>query len=218
MFSKKKMLAVLMTIGILFNTGCGQINPNNTTTRNKSNSTTNGSEAQSSALPTTSVSATPVPTSGTFSTKQGYSDPNYEINILGLKEYTSLKSDKFTDKAEKGKKYLVLFLKMRNRTNDSVYFNVNYLQAKLDGKKIENTVLLNQPEDYPTMFSNIAADSYYGGFIVWKVPKNWKRLDITYDGLKPSNGLSLNTSLTKKDLSKPEKYDAYEYEPNTENE
>ena len=219
MLFKKKMLVGIVSVAMLLSAGCGQITTNNQTSDSKESSVAkNSSKAESTAQPTASVPETPVPTSGVFTTEQGYSDPNYEISILGLKEYKSIKTKKFTDTASKGKKYLVLFLKMRNRTNNTVYFNVNYLKAKLDGKKIKNTVLLNQPQNYPTMFSNIAADSYYGGFIVWEVPQNWKQLNIVYDGLKPSDGLSLKTTLTKKDLSNPEKYDAYEYEPNTDNE
>lgn len=213
MFSKKKLLAIILSAGMLLNVGCGQIDSK----ENKDSSNTvatNSSEVKNSAVPTAVVPATPVPTKGTFQPDQGYSDSNCEVSILGLKEYKTIKTKKFTDKAGKGKKYLVLFLKVRNRTDSTIYFNVNYLKATLDGKKIENTFLLNKPENYPTIFSNIVADSYYGGFIVWKVPENWKKLDITYDGWKASDGLSLSTTLSKKDLSKPEKYDSYAYEEN----
>lgn len=213
MFSKKKLLAIILSAGMLLNVGCGQIDSK----ENKDSSNTvatNSSEVKSSAVPTAVVPATPVPTKGTFQPDQGYSDSNCEVSILGLKEYKTIKTKKFTDKAGKGKKYLVLFLKVRNRTDSTIYFNVNYLKATLDGKKIENTFLLNKPENYPTIFSNIVADSYYGGFIVWKVPENWKKLDITYDGWKASDGLSLSAELGKKDLSKPEKYDSYAYEEN----
>lgn len=213
MFSKKKLLAIILSAGMLLNVGCGQIDSK----ENKDSSNTvatNSSEVKSSAVPTAVVPATPVPTKGTFQPDQGYSDSNCEVSILGLKEYKTIKTKKFTDKAGKGKKYLVLFLKVRNRTDSTIYFNVNYLKATLDGKKIENTFLLNKPENYPTIFSNIVADSYYGGFIVWEVSENWGKLDITYDGWKASDGLSLSAELGKKDLSKPEKYDSYAYEEN----
>lgn len=208
MLSKKKLLTFLLFVGMIFTVGCGQIDSKKNTVSITSD------KVENSALPTASVPATPMPKKGTFQSDQGYSDSNCEVSILGLKEYKTIKTKKFTDKAGKGKKYLVLFLKVRNRTNSTIYFNVNYLKAKLDGKKIENTFLLNKPENYPTIFSNIVADSYYGGFIVWKVPENWKKLDITYDGWKASDGLSLSAELGKKDLSKPEKYDSYAYEEN----
>lgn len=158
------------------------------------------------------VTEPPSPTSGVFTPEQGYSDPYREVSIVGLKEYTKIKTDRFTDKAKKGKKYLVLFLKVRNRSSEKIYFNVNYLSAKVDGKEIENTFLLNEPEGYPTIFSNIVADSYYGGFIVWEVPKKWKKVEVVYEGWRDSDGLTLKSEFTKKDLKEPEEYSKYTYD------
>ena len=110
-----------------------------------------------------------------LSRKQAYVDSEREISILGLKEYKKLKGERFTDKAPKGKKYLVLFLKVKNCLTDKDYFNVNNLSAELDGKEIENTFLLNDPEGYPTIFSNIEPETSIGGFIVWEVPEDWKK-------------------------------------------
>lgn len=157
------------------------------------------------------VTVTPTPTAGTFTLQQGYSDPYREVSIVGLKEYKKIKTEKFTDKAGKGKKYLVLFLKIRNRSNEKIYFNVNYLGARLDGEEIENTFLLNEPEGYPTVFSNIAPDSYYGGFIAWEVPEGWKKMEITYNGWRDSDGLTLNSMFTRKELEEPEEYSSYTY-------
>lgn len=146
-----------------------------------------------------------------LSRKQAYVDSEREISILGLKEYKKLKGERFTDKAPKGKKYLVLFLKVKNCLTDKDYFNVNNLSAELDGKEIENTFLLNDPEGYPTIFSNIEPETSIGGFIVWEVPEDWKKLDVIYTGWQPGSGLTLECSLTKKDLKKPEKYNKNDY-------
>ena len=94
-----------------------------------------------------------------------------------------------------------------------MHTNLNIHSSFCDGHKdILNTVLFNDPEVYPTIFSNIAANSYYGGFIVWEVPKNWKKIKISYEGWRDSDGLTLNSTLTKKDLKKPEKYSPALYE------
>jgi len=146
-----------------------------------------------------------------LSSKQAYVDSEREISVLGLKEYKRLKGDNFTDKAPKGKKYLVLFLKVKNCLADKDYFNVNYLTAKLDGKEIENTFLLNEPEGYPTIFANIEPETSIGGFIVWEVPKNWKKLEVSYTGWQPGSGLTLECTLTKKDVKKPEKYNQNDF-------
>lgn len=225
----KRLLAILLA-GSLFLTGCGKTETSNDSSSNPAASSSSGSSGTSIGTednsentssdneenPTPDASSqvveTPAPTAGVITPEQGYSDSDREVSIVGLKEYQKIKTDEYTDKAKKGKKFLVLFLKVRNRTNEKVYFNVNYLSAKVDGKKIENTVLFNEPEGYPTIFSNIVADSYYGGFIVWEVPKDWEKLKVTYEGWRDSDGLTLNSTLAKKDLSEPEEYSESTYD------
>jgi len=157
---------------------------------------------------------TPLPSPDTheISPSEDYKDSEREVTILGLKEYKKLKSKRYTDKAKKGKKFLVLFLSVRNNTDEKEYFHVDFLHAKIDGKEKENTVLLNEPEGYPTMFSNIMPQSHFGGFIVWEVPENWKKLEVSYEGWRDSDGLILNSTLTKKDLKDPKKYDPITYD------
>lgn len=217
----KQMLALLLAGSLLF-TGCGKKEvPDNSKQPVSEDSSTIGNNSENGSKPTDANQTsngdapsndvsqspeTPSPTVGIITKKQSYSDSDREVSIIGLKEYKQIKTDKYTDKAKKGKIFLVLFLKIRNRTNEKVYFNVNYLSTKVDGKDIINTVLFNDPEGYPTIFSNIAANSYYGGFIVWEVPKNWKKVKLSYKGWRDSDGLTLNSTLTKKDLEKPEKY------------
>ena len=225
----KRLLAILL-VGSLLLTGCGKTETSNDSNSNPASSSSSGSSGTSIGTednsentssdneenPTPDASSqvveTPAPTAGVITPEQGYSDSDREVSIVGLKEYQKIKTDEYTDKAKKGKKFLVLFLKVRNRTNEKVYFNVNYLSAKVDGKKIENTVLFNEPEGYPSIFSNIVADSYYGGFIVWEVPKDWKKLKVTYEGWRDSDGLTLDSTLTKKDLSEPEEYSKSTYD------
>lgn len=148
---------------------------------------------------------TPVPKSATVSRKKEYSDSERTVSILGLQEYKKIKSEQYTDKAAKGKKYLVLFLEVYNKKKDKDYFNVNYLSAKVDGKEIENTFLFNEPEGYQTIFANIAGSSTAEGFIVWEVPEKWKKMEVTYAGWRDSDGLTLDAKLTKKDLKNPGK-------------
>lgn len=209
---KLKQILTLLLAGSMLLTGCGRIESSKEdSTINVTEDAASESLAEKAERENALNAATPIPTAGTFTAERGYSDADREVSILGLKEYKKLKSDKYTDKANNGKKFLVLFLKVRNRTAEKVYFNVNYLSAKVDDKEIENTVLLNEPEGYPTIFSNIAPDSYYGGFIVWEVPENWKKLEVTYEGWRDSDGLTLSSTLTKKDLAAPEEYSAMTY-------
>ncbi|MFG6378169.1 MAG: hypothetical protein K1W19_07625, partial [Lachnospiraceae bacterium] len=42
-----------------------------------------------------------------------------------------------------GKKFLVLFLSITNNTSEDDYINYNYISAKVNGKDIEHTFLVN---------------------------------------------------------------------------
>lgn len=191
-------ISLLLVCSLLIG-GCGKIDSKDT--------------ADSKEKQTTDVSETPVPMEtptpkeATISKKKGYSDANREVSILGLKEYKKIKTEDYTDKAPTGKKYLVLFLKVKNLSVNKDYFNVDYLTAEADGKEIQNTFLFNDPEGYSTIFQNIEAGSTLGGFIVWEVPQNWKKLSVSYEGWKDSHGLTLKCTLTPKDLKEPPKYD-----------
>lgn len=195
------LLSALLLASLLLS-GCGNIGSSSADKASKAVSEETNAEGSENMQE--KVAETPAPTTGSFSAKQSYSDGDREVKILGLKEYKKIKTDKFTDKPKKGKKFLVLFLSVRNQMSEGVYFHVDYLHARLDGKEISNTVLLNEPEGYTTMFTTIPAKSEQAGFIVWEVPSDWKKLKLTYEGWKGSNGLTLKGTLTPKDLSAPD--------------
>ena len=153
----------------------------------------------------------PEPEIHKLSVNQQYSDIYRVVKVLGLKEYKKIKSEKYIDKAKKGKKFLVLFLSVRNDTNEEDYINYNYISAKVDGKKIEHTFLLNEPKGYPTIFSHIPAGKSAGGFIVWEVPEEWKELEFTYNGWKDINNVKMKASFTPDDLSDPIIYNANDF-------
>ena len=146
-----------------------------------------------------------------LSASQDYSDAYRLVKVLGLKEYKKLDSDKYNDKAKKGKKFLVLFLSIRNDTSEEDYINYNYISAKVDGKKIEHTFLLNDPKGYPSIFSHVPANEGIGGFIVWEVPSVWKTLEFKYNGWKDINNISLEAKFTPDDLSDPVIYNANDF-------
>ena len=47
-------------------------------------------------------------------------------------------------------------------------------------EKIEHNFLVNEPKGYPTIFTHIPAGKSIGGFIVWEVTYNWKKLEFSY--------------------------------------
>ena len=143
-----------------------------------------------------------------ISQEQQYTDGNRTVKVLGLKEYKNIEGETYTDKAGKGKKFLVLFLSIKNTTSEEDYINYNYISAKVDGKKTEHTFLVNEPKSYPTIFTHVPAGSTIGGFIVWKVPEDWKKLDFTYNGWKDRDNISMKAEFTPDDLSEPLIYNA----------
>ena len=128
-----------------------------------------------------------------------------------MKEYKKLKGDNYTDKAKKNKKFLVLFLSIRNTSNEKDYINPNYITAKIDGKEIGHTFLVNEPFSYPTIFTNIEPGRAIGGFIVWEVPKNWSKLEMEYSAWKNIDGLTLSAKFSPEDLSDPLMYNAVNF-------
>ena len=216
MKNKHYIIPVLLLSSLLLS-GCGknQNTADNIPSPNTAGSTmdntadpagTNKTDTYVHDMPTDQPQETPEPQKATINLKKEYSDPARTVSILGLQEYKKIKTDKYTDKASKGNKYLVLFLKVYNKGTETDYFNVNYLTAKVDGKKTENTFLFNDPEGYPTIFANIGGGETAEGFIVWEVPADWKQIKVTYKGWKDIDGLTLDVDLSRKSLKKPEQY------------
>ena len=74
----------------------------------------------------------------------------------------------------------MLFLDISNGSEEPVFIHPDYLFAEVDGKKVENTFLYHDPEGYKTIFKNIKAGEHEEGFIVWEVPKKWKKMTVTF--------------------------------------
>ncbi len=141
-----------------------------------------------------------------LSVERQYSNIRHSVKILGLKEYDKLEEEKYTDKPSKGKKYLVLFLSITNNGFEEDYINANYVYGKVDNKEIGHTFLVNSPRNYPTIFTHIPSGQNIEGFIVWEVPKDWKKLVFYYDGWQYTDNISLQCTLKKKDLFNPPIY------------
>lgn len=217
------LMACLLCTGLLLN-GCGKSAGRTDSSSGKepafqssasfSADVTDNGQSSSEEVPA-EPTPTPEPVVQKSKVKKNarvYSDNIRNIKTLGLKEYKELKSDRYDakkkkgllDKPAKGKKYLVLFLSVENTDKEDLYFHVNYLSAKVDGKKIENTFLLNDPEGYRTIFRTIKAGDFNEGFIVWEVPKDWKKLEITFKGFEPYGGKCLKLTATRKSLKDPD--------------
>ena len=105
----------------------------------------------------------------------------------------------------------IISLSIKNTSADNDYINPNYISAKVDGKNIEHTFLVNDPKSYPTLFTNIEAGKTIGGFIVWEVPNNWKKFQMEYSAWKNIDGLVLTAKFTPDDLKDPIIYNANDF-------
>lgn len=194
MEKKIHLIPVILILTILFSS-CGKIDSDGNSS--KANIVTSGTEIQEEPKE---------PVEATISAKAGYGDSKRQINVIGFKTYKKLESEMYTDKAAKDKSYLVLFLEIYNKQNEKDYINVNYLSTKVDDTEITNTVLFNEPEGFQTVFQNIEPENTLSGFIVWEVPKDWKKIEIVYNGWKDSDNLSINCTFTPDDYFNPPKY------------
>ena len=194
MEKKIHLIPVILILTILFSS-CGKIDSDGNSS--KANIVTSGTEIQEEPKE---------PVEATISAKAGYGDAKRQINVIGFKTYKKLESEMYTDKAAKDKSYLVLFLEIYNKQNEKDYINVNYLSTKVDDTEITNTVLFNEPEGFQTVFQNIEPENTLSGFIVWEAPKDWKKIEIVYNGWKDSDNLSINCTFTPDDYFNPPKY------------
>lgn len=223
---KKILYTTLLLATVIYISGCGKTEkntPSDSSTEvyttsshataspyNKDNDEKISSGTSSTSSPENTGNqdnkAEPEITEESLSAEQPYSNINHSIQVLGLKEYNKLKDKKYTDKPAKGKKYLVLFLSIKNMSSEDDYINANYVHGKVDGTETEHTFLVNSPRNYSTIFDHVPSGSTIEGFIVWEVPKNWKKLVFYYDGWQYSDNISLKCTLTKKDLFNPPIY------------
>lgn len=219
---KKLLYGILIFSSVMLISGCGKDNEINTdsssgqisvqtepeTTEQSNNQDETESPSESPLTETNKPIEEPeeeIKTEELF-IEQVYSSTHHSVKILGLKEYKKLEEEKYTDKPSKGKKYLVLFLSIKNTGTEDDYINANYVHGEVDGTEIEHTFLVNSPRNYPPVFKHITAGSTIKGFIVWEVPKNWKKLVFYYDGWQYTDEIFLKCTLKKKDLFNPPIY------------
>lgn len=180
----KKLIALSLLLALLC-TGCGTISDD---TKKTEKSTTEKKEI----------------TKVVMTSEDNYADGVRAIQFLGLKEFEKVKGNKLTDTPEKGKIYLVLFLQVNiKEQEEKMYFNYNYLSAEVDGEKTSYKALVNNPLGYDTLFKNYTFGQE-AGCLVFEVPKDWKKLEITYTGLEDIAGNNLQMKFTTKDLKDPE--------------
>ena len=87
-------------------------------------------------------------------------------------------------------------------------FNYNNITAKLDGKELTDTFLINDPEGYQSIKTNLPDEYITQGYLVWEVPETWKKLEVTYSGWTQSYYTEPTIILTPDVLKTPETYNS----------
>lgn len=128
------------------------------------------------------------------------------LEVIGSAIYDKIEGKSFTDMPSDGKKYLVLYLSVKNTSGKDEYFNYNNIVTKLDGKDITDTFLVNDPLKYTTIKTYLTNGMITQGYLVWEVPESWEKLEVTYTGLTPTHFTEPTIVITPKDLEEPEEY------------
>ncbi|MBO5153161.1 MAG: DUF4352 domain-containing protein [Eubacterium sp.] len=147
------------------------------------------------------------PVTAQLSMEEPYNDTRIKVACTGLVQYDELSSDSYCDVPEDGNVFVVLFLNIENYSLTDAYFSAESLQSHVDQADISHTILVNDPEGYPTIFKDIPAGSGINGYIVWEVPKDWTELSLEYTGWAETHSVILNGTFTPADLKEPTPYD-----------
>lgn len=128
------------------------------------------------------------------------------LEIIGSAVYDKIEGEDFTDIPSKGKKYLILYLSIKNTSGKDEYLNYNNIITKLDGVEINDTFLINDSKGYANIKTNIPTGLITQGYLVWEVPENWEKLEVTYTGWTPTHYTEPTIIITPEDLEEPEEY------------
>lgn len=125
------------------------------------------------------------------------------ITMTGLCQYDYLESNAYTDTPADGDVYLVMFLEIANHDNGDDYINPENMSATVDGEKVSQLGLFNQPESYTPIFDHINSGEQLTGYIAWEVPSDWQSFDMEYDGWQDTCALTVTAHVTPDMLTTP---------------
>lgn len=140
----------------------------------------------------------------TVTIEKGYMSSFMEVNMLGAEEYKIIEGKNLNDVAPEGERYLVVYLEMKNLSSKNEYFNYNYVKSYCDGKEIQTTFLINDPKGYKPIFNDIPGNGERKGYLVYKVPEGWKRLEMVYTGFMDTRQLELRFDISSDNLKDAE--------------
>ncbi len=202
---KKKILSSLTAISVLAISLCGcSSTPASSTVIGKSsdvsqttqNTTSKEDNQLSDEKDTEKTTEKPSEALQKASIGKFVSSDDLKITLTDVKIYDEIKGEYMSDKPEKNKKYLVLFLEAENLSSEDKDINMFYYDAYEDDKSIESKVLFTEPEGEKMFSGDIASGKKLSGFVAYEVNKDWQKFEFTYKDGVLSNGTKYNFEFT----------------------
>lgn len=112
------------------------------------------------------------------------SSDDLKITLTSVKLYDEIKGEYLSEKPDKGKKYLVLFLQAENLSSEDKEINLFYYDAYVDDKSIDNETLMSDVNGEKYFSGDIASGKKLSGFVAYEVSDGWEKFEFTYkDGI-----------------------------------
>ena len=105
---------------------------------------------------------------------------NYSMTLLEYKTMDEIEDTYSNKKAADGKEFLVLFFRVNNVSDKSLYISNYDFDGYVDGKKTDYTYFYHDINGYSELSGSIARDKYIEGHIVYEVSKEWRDFEIQF--------------------------------------
>ena len=105
---------------------------------------------------------------------------NYSMTLLEYKTMDVIEDKYYDKKAADGKEFLVLFFRVNNISDKSLYISSYDFDGYVDGKKTDYTYFYHDINGYSELSGSIARGKYIEGHIVYEVSKEWKDFEIQF--------------------------------------
>ena len=105
---------------------------------------------------------------------------NYSMTLLEYKTMDVIEDTYSNKEASDGKEFLVLFFRVNNVSDKSLYISNYDFDGYVDGKKTDYTYFYHDINGYSELSGSIARGKYIEGHIVYEVSKEWKDFEIQF--------------------------------------
>lgn len=105
----------------------------------------------------------------------------WKISLLDAKQYDCIESEYYTSYPEvDGNKYLILYFEVENISNKDNHFNMFYMESYCDGYAIDQTFILNEPNNYNALGGDVGTGKKLKGYIAYEVNPDWTEFEYSY--------------------------------------